>query len=353
MLVVIGVVAFVGISVTAASADDIGVVVNGQAIHGEGSRKLSGCALTVEVANAPAGPEPVHLSVRGHQPSGTAVVLEENGVTAGGSWSSGALDMSQRVADAGLQLKSNGYHLRIEVDVAGLEIAHGLFWLACGVDQHEGHSWAVQFTASWTDARGSAVPAPSTGVGPPLVVEAESRQGTAQCGYVNGAWFCVYERAHGHEDEEPDEPAGLRVSGRGTYAVDAVAVPAEWTVDRSTVGEFSPRAECGTEEPEVSPDNEEPRGRTVCVHNISFHPTDAPTATSTVDPAGSTAVTSSTSGALIGGGRGLSAGSDELPRTGDGSPFLAVVALVALAAGGAFVASTRRNHSHTRGDTVS
>ncbi len=349
-MVFVGVVtlALAGVTASSAAAAAASITVNGSPLHGEGSRRLAGCELTIAVANLSEGSHSVRLLVTGANPSGTAVVVDETATDVVGSWSMGPTDMTGAIATAALAKKSNGFHLRIGVEVDGTSIGSALFWLACGAQQHSGHSWSIPLRVQWTNAGGGAVAAPVPL--PHFVVTGTSKQGTGTCVYPVGTstLSCTYAKATGDDannDGDGDEGGpvtGVWVSGTGTYTVSAQGLPSGWSV-RSGLGEFDPRVECP--EPPVPPVDEVPKGRTDCPHTVVFRAAAIPptTTTSTTVLAAQDVPTSSTTTTAV-----ITTTGTELPRTGSASAPLALLASV-LVLGGSVLARAMRPRARRRG----
>lgn len=337
--------------------------VNGFPMHGEGSRKLGGCELTIEVRDLDGTAHDVRVVVRGMEPSGSGVALDEVTATAATDFSTGPREMGALVEAAGLVTKANGYHLRIETFLDGAPLGGAPFWLACGVAQHSGHPWTVPLDARWyeTDGVTPAMPAP----GPGFAITATSKQGRGVCTYDGSTLVCVYERTSGHGEDEDDghvgghgeilgilqhdgghDPDGVWVSGRGTYTVAVTGVPDGWELDATTVGAFSPREQCP--EPAVPPEDEVPQGRTPCPHTVVLRALAAPTTTTTTLPTTTPATVTPATTSLP---TSTVPSTGTLPRTGAG-PLAALLGLMFVGAGGALLRLAARRWPDPRRDAV-
>jgi hypothetical protein len=243
----------------------------------------------------------------------------------------------------------NGYHIRVTASVDETRVeGPGTFWLACGVEQHEGHSFVVQFQVDWVDAATGQVRANLPDGLDGYSLTATSSHGSATCGYVDGALTCTYDKNGGEGGGCGDEGGGggedegcggggmgdqgLKVPGLGSFTVVQTGVPAGCLPDDATLGTFTPRDIYG------------PDGPKVVVHRVVNRcttpeptPQPRPQPTTQVEAA---AVTTTPTGTASGGGGALA-------RTGVDVEGLVMPALALLLAGGALTALRPRDRARS------
>lgn len=225
----------------AAAAGTVTVTVNGSAMKdgGAGSTLLAGCSIDVGVSGLGPGAHRVGVTVAATEPSGsgTVVNVEEPEVT--GAFDTGSRNLSTVLAD-GFRRSGNGYHLRVTAAVGGVAVASAPYWLACGAVQHAGHAVQIALSVEWVDRAGKALAGPPKGIAKSYRLDATSSQGSGRCAYTGRELVCRYVATT--EDSTADTaapPAGLRVSGLGTYVLVEHGLPSQWTPSLATVGQFA------------------------------------------------------------------------------------------------------------------
>lgn len=222
----------------------LAVTVNGKPMPGEGNTLLPGCTMEIGVTGFSPGSHTVDVAVTAMGPSGSGTVLSVSEAEVSGTFTTGPRNLAGVLFDGGWVKAANGYHLRTTVIVDGAQVGSAPYWLACGAVQHVGHSVQVVFSVQWKDRAGKVTSEPPRGLPISFRIAASSNQGTGTCLYAatDHLLHCTYvvTTEEGSSDEgSGTPPAGLRVSGLGTYTVEEVGLPANWRPDLTTVGQFA------------------------------------------------------------------------------------------------------------------
>ncbi len=206
---------------------------------GAGSTLLAGCSIDVGVSGLDAGAHRVGVVVAATEPSGsgTVVSIEEPDVT--GAFDTGGRNLATLLA-GGFARSGNGYHLRVTAAVDGTSVGSAPYWLACGAVQHASHAVQIVLSVEWVDRAGKALAGPPKGIAKSYRLDVTSSQGSGRCAYTGSDLVCRY--ATTTEDSTADTaapPAGVRVSGLGTYTVVEHDLPAQWSPSLATVGQLA------------------------------------------------------------------------------------------------------------------
>lgn len=344
-----------GLEVAAASpfAEPV-VSVNGQPFPGEGEGgKIPGCGFSLSVVDLPGG-EPASAigvgvaAVAPSVPEGQEQQLVDEVFEVSTTDWKQEIDLTDAVQS--LERKPNGYRLKLTISVDGVEIGTRVYWVGCDEPQ-QGHPTRILFDVEWRRFDGTVVTsAPEDlpdGWWNALVLEAQSKRGTATCTFPDGeaSLECTYDNP-GHGG-----PPGLVVPGnpRATYDVSISGVPSRWTVDPATVGTFVGRETCprggdhhegGHETPHLAAGHDQEEQPRECVHLVALVEEPPPPDVTPSTAAGVAAASGEPAGDVL--GTAASPTSGELPRTGVDVGLLLASGSALVALGGVLTALARR-----------
>ncbi len=225
----------------AAAGGTVTVTVNGSAMKGggAGSTLLPGCSIDVGVSGLAAGAHRVGVVVAAAEPSGSGPVVSVDEPEVTGTFDTGSRNLSTLLA-GGFTRSGNGYHLRVTAAVDGVAVASAPYWLACGAVQHAGHAVQIALSVEWVDRSGKVLAGPPKGIAKSYRLDATSGQGSGRCTYTGSELVCRYiATTEGSSAETAAPPAGLRVSGLGTYVLVEHGLPSQWSPSLATVGQFA------------------------------------------------------------------------------------------------------------------